>query len=275
MKIVYFGSDVFLDVFRYLHENHEILALYTYHMEEDYFNEHNMVQLAHLSGIPVRYGQITEQEIERYIEDGCGLFFVAEYSHKLPVPADERFRGINLHSSLLPEGRSYYPIECAMERGLKSSGVTMHKIAESLDQGDILASAQFEINPEDDSVDIYLKSGRKALSLVKELMEDFERFWSLGTPQTEKRPYWKRPKQEVMILNHGMTVAQAGQVYRCFNKMTTVTIDGRSYYVDGFSAGSVHLGPDDGCNLFVRENRVLYGVADGHLRLDLVPVWEE
>ncbi len=49
MKIVYFGSDVFLDVFRYLHENHEILALYTYHMEEDYFNEHNMVQLAHLS----------------------------------------------------------------------------------------------------------------------------------------------------------------------------------------------------------------------------------
>ena len=24
-----------------------------------------------------------------------------------------------------------------------------------------------------------------------------------------------------------------------------------------------------------RENRVLYGVADGHLRLDLVPVWEE
>ena len=28
MKIVYFGSDVFLDVFEYLHLNHEILALY-------------------------------------------------------------------------------------------------------------------------------------------------------------------------------------------------------------------------------------------------------
>ena len=38
MKIVYFGSDVFLDVFEYLHLNHEILALYTYYMEEDYFN---------------------------------------------------------------------------------------------------------------------------------------------------------------------------------------------------------------------------------------------
>ena len=45
MKIVYFGSDVFLDVFEYLHLNHEILVLYTYHMEEDYFNEHNIVQI--------------------------------------------------------------------------------------------------------------------------------------------------------------------------------------------------------------------------------------
>ena len=45
--------------------------------------------------------------------------------------------------------------------------------------------------------------------------------------------------------------------------------------MDGFAAGSVLLVQDDSHNLFVRENRVLYGVADGHLRLDLVPVWEE
>lgn len=76
MKIVYFGSDVFLDVFEYLHLSHEILALYTYHMEEDYFNEHNIVQLAHMSGIPVCYGQITEDEMLSYMEkEGCELFF--------------------------------------------------------------------------------------------------------------------------------------------------------------------------------------------------------
>ncbi|MFR2694775.1 MAG: formyltransferase family protein [Enterocloster bolteae] len=60
---------------------------------------------------------------------------MAEYSHKIPVPDDSRFYGVNIHSSLLPEGRSYYPIECAMERGLGRSGVTMHKIAKSLDRG--------------------------------------------------------------------------------------------------------------------------------------------
>lgn len=275
MKIVYFGSDVFLDVFRYLHRHHEILALYTYHMEEDYFNEHNIVQLAHMSGIPVRYGQITQGEMESYMADGCGLFFAAEYSHKLPVPEDSRFRGANLHSSLLPEGRSYYPIECAMERGLTSGGVTLHKIAESLDRGDILGQDRYGIEPEDDSVDIYLKSGRQALSLVKELMEDFDRIWAWAKPQTELLPYWNRPEQASMTLDHSMTVKEAGHIYRCFNKMTTVWIDGRPYYVDGLAAGRVMLGASDDCNLFVRDNRVLYGVADGHLRLDLVPVWEE
>lgn len=275
MKIVYFGSDVFLDVFRYLHRHHEILALYTYHMEEDYFNEHNIVQLARMSGIPVHYGQIREEEMTAYMErDGCSLFFSAEYSHKLPVPEDDRFCGINIHSSFLPKGRSYYPIECAMDRGLLASGVTMHKIAPSLDRGDILAQRRFDILPEDDSVDIYLKCGRLALDMTRELMRDFGKLWENAAAQTADCPYWNRPDSASMSLCHSMTVGEARRIYRCFNKMTTVCIDGRSYYVDGFDSGSVQMGLRDEDNLFVRGSRVLYGVMDGHLRLDLAPVWE-
>lgn len=276
MKIVYFGSDVFLNVFEYLHRNHEILALYTYHMEEDYFNEHNIVRLSRMSGIPVHYGQITEDEMVSYMDKGgCELFITAEYSHKIPVPEDSRFYGVNLHSSFLPEGRSYYPIECAMERGLACSGVTMHKLVKSLDRGDILDQRRYDIEPGNDSVDLYLKSGDLALAMVKELMEDFDRVWANAGPQAEKLPYWNRPEKEVLALHHGMTAEEACGVYRRFNKMTTVCIDGRSYYVDGFAVGSVLLGNDDSHNRFVREDRVLYGVADGHLRLDLVPMREE
>ena len=37
MKVVYFGSDVFLSCFEYFVEKHQVLALYTYHNDEDYF----------------------------------------------------------------------------------------------------------------------------------------------------------------------------------------------------------------------------------------------
>lgn len=46
MKVVYFGSDVFLSCFEYFVEKHQVLALYTYHNDEDYFTEYAIVRRA-------------------------------------------------------------------------------------------------------------------------------------------------------------------------------------------------------------------------------------
>ncbi len=110
MKIVYFGSDVFLSCFEFFLENHEILALYTYHNNEDYFNEYAIKKSAEKNGIPVYYGLPSEKRISEYFDkEGCGLFFVAEYNQIIPIPKGcKKFRGLNVHSSLLPQGRSYY-----------------------------------------------------------------------------------------------------------------------------------------------------------------------
>lgn len=271
MKIIYFGSDVFLGVFCYLLQNHEILALYTYHNNEDYFNEKNIVCTAQCHGIPVHYEQISEAEVTRRIEqDGCQLFFVAEYSHKLPVPCYSAFRGINLHSSLLPEGRSYYPIECAMERELGYGGITAHKLTSDLDKGDILAKRSFPLTAQDDSIDAYLYSSQEAREITEEIFSDFENCWKCGVPQKEIMPYWKRPDIEVLTLYHNMTLEQARETYRRFNKMTVVEINGQLFYVDGFSTGNADI--NDRKVVFVRDNRVLYSVTGGHLRLDIEAV---
>ena len=134
MKVVYFGSDVFLSCFEYFVEKHQVLALYTYHNDEDYFTEYAIVKRAEELGIPVHYEAISPEEIRRYFtEEGCELFFIAEYDRILTLPEElPAFRGINTHSSLLPQGRSYYPIEGAMERELSCTGVTMHKVAQRL-----------------------------------------------------------------------------------------------------------------------------------------------
>ncbi len=55
MKVVYFGSDVFLSCFEYFVEKHQVLALYTYHNDEDYFTEYAIVKRAGELGIPVHY----------------------------------------------------------------------------------------------------------------------------------------------------------------------------------------------------------------------------
>ncbi|MDR1134065.1 MAG: hypothetical protein LBL05_07855 [Synergistaceae bacterium] len=268
MKIVYFGSDVFLRVFQHLLLNHEILALYTYRKEEDYFCERNVVALSRLHRIPVYYTRITEDRMAEYMDAaGCELFFIAEYSHKIPVPESPRFRGVNIHASLLPAGRSYYPIECAMERGVEETGVSIHKITSRIDGGDILAQRRFPIMPDEDSVDVYLKCAAAALDMTREVTGDFRRYWNGASPQTKTLPYWKRPENGIMTLRHDMTIAEAKSVYRKYNKLTGVIVNGLFFNVNELATGLYKIGAGDDDIIFVRESKILYGVVDGHLRL--------
>lgn len=270
MKIVYFGTDVFLSCFRYFLEQHEILALYTYHNDEDYFTEYSIVKEAKRHKISVHYEDITEEVISRYfLEEGCQLFFAAEYNRILPIPEKlNSFKGINIHSSLLPIGRSYYPIEAAMERDLKETGVTMHKITSRLDGGDILDSYKIDITNEMDSIDVYLQCAEGAEKMLRGIMKDFENCWVAAKEQPSDRhyPYWKRPCKEKLTITHQMTVMEAKECFRRYNQLTQVRIENKDYYVRALNVGTVSIGTDI---IVIGTDQILYRVEDGHLRLIL------
>lgn len=269
MKVVYFGSDVFLSCFEYFLSEHEILALYTYHNDEDYFNEYSITRLAKENGIPIFYEDITVEAIEKYIhEDGCGMFFVAEYDRIIPIPEGlDEFKGINTHSSLLPQGRSYYPIEAAMERGLCKMGVTMHKLVSKLDKGDIILQRSFSISDDTDSIDIYLECAKNASEMVRLIFGDIEKYWNGAKPQTGKYPYWNRPQRELMRIDHNMTCGEANEIFRKYNSMTEVELGGRMYYVRTLTTGRSPVCRDE---IYLSPDRVLYRAADGHLRLHIL-----
>jgi methionyl-tRNA formyltransferase len=271
MKVVYFGSDVFLSCFEYFLQEHEILALYTYHNAEDYFMEYSIVNKAKQMGIPVYYESISPERITRYFrEEGCELFFAAEYNRILKIPENlPEFRGINTHSSMLPQGRGYYPIEAAMERGLARSGVTMHKLAPKVDQGDILDQRSVEITDEMDSIDIYLHCAEHAREMLETIVGHLDRYWESAHPQSEIQPYWLRPDTALLTLEHEMTREEALSVFRNYNSMTQVWLDGEWYHVTALSVGT---GPLIDETLFLSPVRLLYRVKDGHLRLHIHPM---
>lgn len=271
MKIVYFGSDVFLSCFEYLTDHHQVLALYTYHQDEDYFTEYSIAEKARQLGIPVHYEDISSEDIARYrTREGCDLFFIAEYDRILPLPEGlPQLRGINTHCSLLPRGRSYYPIEAAMERGETVTGVTMHKLAESPDTGDILAQRTIRITPEMDSIDIYLQCAARAREMLEEIMADPEGFWGSAPPCLKKEDYWRRPADSLLTLTHSMTCREAAELFRNYNMMTQLLLSGQWYHVSALDTGVTPI-PDD--LRFLSPTRVLYRVRDGHLRLQVQPM---
>lgn len=270
MDIVYFGSDVFLGCFTYLSERHHIRALYTYHNDEDYVTEFGIVKRAREMGIPVHYEAVSPEATRQYFKDGCELYFVAEYNRIIEIPEDlDSFRGVNVHSSVLPEGRSYYPIESAMAQGLPRTGVTIHELKPRLDSGAILAQRTFDITPDMDSVDVYLRCGAYAREMTEEVFRDFDAAWNADREQRQRCPYWKRPARELMTLRHDMTRAEAADVFRCFNAMTQVLLDGRWHFVSALMSGPTALGSGE---WQLTPDRWLYAVRDGHLRLNVHPM---
>ena len=270
MKVVYFGTDVFLSCFEYFAKNHQILALYTYHNDEDYFTEYNIVKQAEALKIPIYYHDITPEEIRRYFtEDGCEFFFVAEYDRIITIPEDiPEFRGTNIHSSLLPHGRSYYPIEAAMQRELSVTGVTLHKLVNKLDLGDIIDQRSMEIEPETDSIDIYLRLGAYALEMTGNLMKNFDECWLNAKPQSKGYPYWKRPDSELLTLHHELSIADAFDIFRKYNSMTQLELNGIWYFVTSMMSGSELLSHD---TWQLSPTLLLYRIKDGHLRLQIQP----
>lgn len=266
MNIVYFGSDVHYISFCYLMGNHNIMALYTYHNDEDFFTEYKIVKTAKEHNIPVHYEAISEEEIVKYFnEDGCDLFFVAEYDKIIHIPPClSKFCGVNIHLSLLPEGRSYYPIENAMHKGHKVTGVTIHRLVSHLDSGEILFQEPIPIETENDSVDIYIKAAKSAFSMTKKLMSDFEMCFKNATLQAGKKEYWKRPDSSFFTLRHDLSLESAKEMVRTFNKMTEVRIDGKAYYVSS-AVFSIETIPSD--TLQISDHMFLYSVSGGHIRL--------
>ena len=97
----------------------------------------------------------------------------------------------------------------------------------------------------------------------------FEAAWAKAVPQTVRLPYWKRPSTQKLVLSHSMSREQAAGIFRCYNSMTQVWLGNRWYHVSALLTGPTDL-PE--LELQLTEERWLYSVRDGHLRLSVHPM---
>ncbi len=81
---------------------------------------------------------------------------------------------INLHVSLLPKYRGSAPVQWAVLNGDTETGVTIQRMAEALDAGDILTCTKIAIGPEETSGELFERVtavGAKALCEVLPALE--------------------------------------------------------------------------------------------------------
>lgn len=94
---------------------------------------------------------------------------VVAYGRILPKSVLEAPRAgcVNVHASLLPRWRGAAPIQWAIARGDRQTGVTLMKMDEGMDTGPILASAATPIERQDDATSLGARLSEMGAELLR------------------------------------------------------------------------------------------------------------
>jgi methionyl-tRNA formyltransferase len=180
MRIVFAGTPVFaVPCLRaLLASNHEICAVYT---RPDRpagrgrkLQPSPIKELALSAGIPV-FQPLTlkpESELQHLKALRPDLMIVVAYGMILPQAVLDipKLGCINVHASLLPRWRGAEPIQRALMAGDEKTGITIMRIIQKLDAGDMLHKEECLIGSHDTSGDLHDKlASLGAAGLIKVL----------------------------------------------------------------------------------------------------------
>ncbi|MBU2870985.1 methionyl-tRNA formyltransferase [Colwellia sp. E2M01] len=136
--------------------------------------EHNITVVQ-----PINFkAEVDQQQLTQYNAD---IMVVVAYGLLLPevILNAPRLGCINVHGSILPKWRGAAPIQRSLEMGDAKTGVTIMQMDKGLDTGDMILTAECDIENTDTSASLYEKLanlGPSALVNTLELMakEDYQ-----------------------------------------------------------------------------------------------------
>lgn len=100
--------------------------------------------------------ELDRQMLDVLVSHNTDMIFLAGYLRKLGAPVLRHYenRVFNIHPALLPKygGRGMYGInvhKAVIEAGERITGITIHRVNEEYDSGDIVAQTQVEVQEDD------------------------------------------------------------------------------------------------------------------------------
>ncbi len=108
---------------------------------------------------------------------------------------------INVHASLLPKYRGAAPIQWAIVKGERKTGITIMKMDEGMDTGDILLAQEVEIGDEDTAQSLHDRLTQVGASLIIKAMDQLDKGTLRPIPQDHSEASYAPPlkKEDALI----------------------------------------------------------------------------
>ena len=208
MKIVFFGSDDFSLPFleELLKENKEVSLVITTQDKPRGRGKKILPnpakELANKKGIP--FVEIKKSsDMYDYLEDSLwDLGIVVSFGKIIPGEVINLFKKgiINVHPSILPRYRGPNPIRWQILNKERESGVSIMKITEGVDEGDVLMIRRIPLSGEETYTELrekLISIGRKALIEALEIIEKGKDEWKPQRGEISYAPKFKRDFERI------------------------------------------------------------------------------
>jgi len=198
-------------------------------------------------GVVVAYGKFLPKEILTTAEHGF----------------------INLHASLLPKYRGAAPIQWALIKGEKITGVTTMLIDEGLDTGDVLLQKEVQIEDDENTQSLSEKLSLIGAELIVETIDKMRKGIITPLPQKGEPSYaptlkkedgrinWRKPARDIFNLIRGTYPWPCAY---CFLKNERIKII-RAELIEGLSTPGLILKAKD---------ELIVGTGKGLLKILLI-----
>ncbi len=160
------------------------------------------------------------EAVERIRQTAPDIIVTAAFGQKLgsEVLAIPKLGGVNVHASLLPKYRGAAPINWAIVRGETETGITIFRMAERLDAGEIIAQTATPIQPDETAGELSARLAGLGAELLVKVLDDLgggrAAFRAQDPKAATRAPMlkkedgeidWTRPAEELRNFVRGMT----------------------------------------------------------------------
>lgn len=179
MRIVFFGSpaSALPSLKKLLESNHSIEFIIT--QPDKPFGRGKKVspppikKIALDQNIPVYQPEKIRKDaeaLEKIKKIQPDLNVVVAYGQIIPssIIYLPKYNSINVHFSLLPKYRGASPVQWAILKGERKTGITIFELNEKMDEGDILTQEEFQILPDEGAVELEARLALKGAELLTE-----------------------------------------------------------------------------------------------------------
>lgn len=274
MKVVFMGTpDFAVPVLERLIKEHEVVCVYT--KEPKIAGRGNKVSktpvhiLASKYGIEVRTPKTfkDENEQEKFCKLNADIAVVAAYGLILPKKVIEAFdKGcVNVHASLLPRWRGAAPIQRCIEYGDNKSGITIMKVVEELDAGDMYKKEEIEITPSTTGGKLHDKLAILGANLMSEVLADFDNIYPQRQDSSQVTYATKLDKSECKI-NFNLSAELLERKIRAFNPFPAMYFEYQGERFKVLDADIENIKSEAG-KIIEGQTELIIGCEDGALNI--------